>query len=96
MSGETLRKAAQLMRERAKAATPGPWRVSGHDVVNEYEQIAETWLKVDAEHIAGMHRGVALAVADWLDFAAQNFGYRGEAEAAHAFAVARAYLGGEA
>lgn len=27
MSAETLRRAAALMRERAEAATPGPWRV---------------------------------------------------------------------
>lgn len=109
MSAETLRRAASLMRERAEKATPGPWRVSGHDVVNDYEQVAETWLKVDAEHIAGMHRGVALAVADWLDREADgqdlidsvervSVEIDGEVEVAHstypeALAVARAFLG---
>lgn len=76
MSAETLRKAAALMRERAEAATPGPWE---HDPVVAYlyvEQQAGAYADVavdtdgrreDSVHIASWHPAVALAVADWLD-----------------------------
>ena len=41
MSAETLRRAAALMRERAEAATPGPWTANvlgseGYDVRSEH------------------------------------------------------------
>jgi hypothetical protein len=103
---ETLRLAAGLMRERAEAASPGPWHQmcmgsEGCSVINdgrlrERKHVSFSGRKewkadhADAEHIAGMHPFVALAVADWL-----------EAEAGREFAdepdpalkVARAYLG---
>ena len=51
----------------------------------------------DAEHIAGMHPAVALAVADWLDATAgelDQYGWDGLPSNATAVAVARAYLDG--
>lgn len=78
MSTEILREAAALMRERAKAAEPGPWEsVQGSsggwwverpstatiaDIDNDYSGNPGA----DAEHIASWHPAVALAVADWL------------------------------
>jgi len=109
-----LRDAARLMRERAQAATSGPWETppecpgeitygyrregSSHiatwiatiDVSDE--DISEAELGANAEHIASMHPGVALAVADWLDRFADPFYCYGPAEFGHALAVARAYL----
>lgn len=73
MSADILRQAAGLMRERAAAATHGPW---GRD------EIGDVWMEEadgqpvlvsrrstddDAAHIASWHPTVALAVADWLD-----------------------------
>lgn len=49
----------------------------------------------DAEHIAGWHPAVALAVADWLDRAAHTAtGLPDHCADVLALAVARAYLGG--
>lgn len=77
MSAELLREAAALMRERAKAATPGPWSevregeslgclavVAGSD---DELDVAPAVIPTNAAHIASWHPGVALAVADWLD-----------------------------
>jgi len=88
---ETIRRAAKLMRERAQAATPGPWRAAKGDFAGvTYPCILtaagdpadpETWLMAtgtagsrqepDATHAASMHPGVGLALAEWLDAAAQ-------------------------
>ena len=77
MSAGRLREAAALLRRRAKAATPGTWEVVGG---GEYVQgpgipvgggisgVTTT----DAEHIAMMQPPVALALADWLDLAADD------------------------
>lgn len=35
MSSELLRRAASLMRERAEAATPGPWRFTDSEAVTD-------------------------------------------------------------
>lgn len=83
---EELREAARLMRERATAATEGPWtawvmgsegylvlRATGTIHERGRNRVARVGLKdwdsdkADAEYIAGMHPGVALALADWLD-----------------------------
>ena len=96
---ETLRKAANLMRERARAATPGPWSADGlegtlssptGDVLH-----VQMWRESDAEHIASWHPVVALAVADWLDDAAAYVAaYPGYTHAEDTpLRVARAYLG---
>jgi len=85
MSAETLRRAASLMRERVADATPGPWlafrankglhAVYGvtTDTATDYESDVSVGIKVeDAEHIASWHPAVALAVANWLEDAAEN------------------------
>ena len=82
---EELRQAAKLMREQAQAATPGPWSA-----------FAECHETPDAKYIAGMHPGVALAVADWLETEARMVERRSlsvEGHTFHALKVARAFLG---
>lgn len=111
-----LREAARIMRERAKAATPGPWEAGriglmGGRVGLVITQPHGSFVMVDrdneariedAKHIASWHPAVALAVADWLDYAAA----RAECKIANgggevpvwsherdALSVARVYLG---
>ena len=83
MSAEVLRRAAALMRERAEAATPGPWQVTedvdtGERFVydtrrTELAQVAEWSTGLgNPRHIASWHPAVALAVADWLDATAHR------------------------
>lgn len=82
MSAETLRRAAELMRERAEAATNYPWMASAPgEVWKHYDgqvravgfpddfdpSICDVLDNADAQHIASWHPDVALAVADWLD-----------------------------
>lgn len=105
---DTIRRAAQLMRERATAASPGPWHI-GNAVdpttpcnVHTFpgaQDVADNVGWLDAEHIAAMHPGVALAVAAWLD-TWHPYGLTDETvaddwaeEYQHALAVSRAYLG---
>ncbi len=111
---ETMRRAAALMRERAGAASPGPWHQmcmgsEGCSVLNdghlrERKHVSFSGRKewkadhADAEYIAGMHPGVATALADWLDNEAVNAPGPGEVYlrggcVAYALAVACAYLG---
>jgi hypothetical protein len=107
---DTLRKAAAQMRERAQAATPGPWStVSGASNVWRFPEEGSPTVVVggnhshghvallDAQHIASWHPAVALAVADWLALVAHllDEGFAANAETGKALAVARAYLGGE-
>lgn len=99
------------MRERAEAATPGPWeaRHGGYswialyddeDSIPEGESLPSfepggSATPADAEHIASWHPAVALAVADWLDAAADH----ADATGGHcvcddaALAVANVFLG---
>jgi hypothetical protein len=101
-----LSRAATLLRARAEAATAGPWRAVAlgcGDVV--VEQAAGDHLVADmpacrdhaaaripdAEYVAAMHPGVALAVADWL-VQAEWRGPEGHDFLA-AFKVACRYLG---
>ncbi|MFK0018233.1 ead/Ea22-like family protein [Streptomyces sp. NPDC090798] len=94
---DELRTAAQTLRQRAEAATPGPWRQ--HDThLGQYGYAAtvlsgegndtdlrawlpsmsqEPWDETrnawpDAAYIAAMGPGVGLALADWLDVAAEH------------------------
>ena len=102
---DTLREAARLMRQRAEPATPGPWAEpvgSGdHGYVWSpcgHFQVALVDGNEDnnAKHIASWHPGLALAVADWLDDAADTIhepGFIPGVTAVPALAVARAYLG---
>lgn len=99
---DLLRKAAALMRERAEAATDGPWAVTsttaGLTGILSTSGIAPTVYSThvgamrsdDMRHIAGMHPAVALAVADWLDEVGAT-----DDDAIAALAVARAYLGSD-
>lgn len=105
---ETLREAARLMRERAEAATPGPWTTHGIGVLapRERDDIAEgpgrifeaqlpyrsERMRANTAHVVGMHPGVALAVADWLEaevWASESPGF----PEPRALTVARVYLG---
>lgn len=85
MSAEVLREAAALMRERAEAATPGPWfvpdaddeYVGPADVVGDGEP-GERYIicehaGCDATHIASWDPAVALAVAKLLDDTAETW-----------------------
>jgi len=80
---ETLRSAAKLMREKAQAASPGPWHQmcmgsEGCSVINdghlrERKHVSFSGRKewkadhADAEYIAGMSPVLGLALADLLD-----------------------------
>ena len=104
MSADLLRRAAALMRDRAEAATPGPWR---HDEMQatrrdgHYFAVNDgsTELLIDrgfdagpnGAHAASWHPAVALAVADWLECQADTTCDCGLDEGA--LAAARAYLG---
>lgn len=80
-AAETLRRAADIMRDRALGAERGPWywealgekrypqRVSseGRCVIVAECFISPEHRPFEAEHIAAWHPGVALALADWLD-----------------------------
>ncbi len=103
---EMLREAAELMRQRAKAASEGPWSAYTDGLVwaNRLgDPVSASTEPEDAEHIASWHPAVALAVADWLDAAAnreqeyRNGPYQCEPiegdEVHAALTIARAYLG---
>lgn len=78
---DTLRRAAALIRARAQAATPGPWRSEpGARTLpgerpwpSDYVAAAggprrfKANSEADAAHIAGWDPPVALTVADWLE-----------------------------
>jgi hypothetical protein len=79
---DILRRAATLMRERASAATAGPW-THGHEGLQGGEVIRGADVRVarvykngwpeylpdceNAEHIASWHPGVAFLVANMLE-----------------------------
>lgn len=102
---EMLRQAAKLMRERAEAV-PQDWRLidsqivaAGTGTLPGTDVIGTCMIPARAAYVAGMHPGVALAVADWLDVAADWVAAARALETSRwvtgALAVARAYLGGE-
>lgn len=110
MSAETLREAARVLRERAGAATRGPWftdeagtngvfteaRVSGTS--EDVAYAAAGWGRVGTDHyIATMHPGVGLALADLLEHLAtdhENADVDGRTWDHGAVPLARAILGG--
>jgi hypothetical protein len=75
---DTIRRAAQLMRERATAVRPGPWHAEPGSISlpgdkpwpSDYVAPAtgvprfKVHSEADAEHIAAMHPGVTTAIAD--------------------------------
>ena len=83
MSADLLQRAAEMLRERAERATPGPWGVSW-SAVRDTEQYAVAAPKRpwDAAHIATLHPGIGLALADVLDLASLAAGFA-ELDAAH-------------
>ena len=109
---DDLRRAATLLRERAEAARRATasevwrsepngtsWTVWG-TVEDDWRRRVGVVRSYDAAaHIAALHPGVALALADWLDTVAvyaeavyaESEGY--PPGPSHALAVARAYLG---
>lgn len=107
---ETIREAAALMRQRAVAATDGPWIAAGDGLVwaeRPGDPVSGSTEPEDAEHIAAWHPAVALAIADWLDDAAAREEQHWQRSAHYAYAdpcegdevygaliVARAFLGG--
>jgi hypothetical protein len=108
--GEELRKAAKIMRNLASRCDAGPWRCRN---LGRHDRSAVVTVAIGAPillgsfegarggangfHAAGMHPGVALAVADWLDAAAEhddNGACNGGCGFGKAMVVARAYLAG--
>jgi hypothetical protein len=83
-----MRRAALLMRERAKAVPSGLWQplLDGSGVEPS-----------EAAYIASLHPQVAFALADWLDFTAamvdDNKLWDDDALARFVLNTARAYLG---
>lgn len=103
---DTIRRAATVLRERAQAAhwaSPSPWAVTDEHVVrcadrmivadrSDTDHPAE---RADLPYIATVHPGVGLALADWLDSAAERWDTIRAYEGIHALAVARTVLGPE-
>jgi hypothetical protein len=104
---DTIRRAADLMRTRAAAATRGPWlsmdggdrlvHDPGHDLdPPEYVVDEPMSNAANAEHIAGMDPLVAKATAGLLEQLARvvdERGFYGTPAAVLALDVARTYLG---
>lgn len=75
MSAERLRAAAELLRGRSDAATPGPWTApefyEGVRGAGDRNWVADTSASQsghdDAAFISTMNPTVALALADWLE-----------------------------
>ncbi|MCL2611967.1 MAG: hypothetical protein FWD95_01905 [Nocardioidaceae bacterium] len=53
-AAETLRQAAALIRSRAKAATPGPWRFTDSEAVNDVWAGGMVVVSDDADPIANV------------------------------------------
>lgn len=95
--------AATLLRERANAATPGPWReeysaasgpcvidAESYNCLDSVARMTHYRASLDARYVALMHPPVALALADWLeDEAVRGLG---RPDNVAAYAVARAVL----
>ena len=88
MSADVLRRAADLMRERADATMLvtdegglADWHTPA-DLLGMFDEAG------DADHVASWSPDVALAVAAWLAWCARYDAFNGRA-----LAVARAYLG---
>jgi len=103
MSAERLREAANVLRERAEAATAGPWlraggsrHIFGREVGDEVAQLGRAF---DAAYIATVDPVFGLAAAAWLEkYAALVADSRKTNRPAfgdlpHALAVADAILG---
>lgn len=97
-----LRDAAAQMRHRAINATGLNWNSDNGEAVYTVDTdeprpttVARSAKPADIAHIAGWGPATALALADWLDSAADRgeaAGITGALDEPHALAVARAYL----
>ena len=110
MSADRLREAAALLRERAGAAPGGPWvysetgnivdgptgvEVRSHETGRPVMTGAyDSHDGYAAAYIAMMQPPVAMALADWLDHAAEASDY-GEVCPGDPLAVTDAILGGD-
>lgn len=72
-TSDLLNRAVEVLRNHAKAATPGPWEPRDsypHLVMQGGDSMASTTLTdnpaADSRYIALMHPPVAMAVAGWL------------------------------
>ncbi|MEV7492230.1 ParB N-terminal domain-containing protein [Streptomyces anulatus] len=100
---DLLRAAAEKLRALSSAATPGPWKMTGvgdfgWSVSAPGVETPDTEQgRTDAELIALLHPGVGLALANWLESAAERLGGTEAPLAAlldpSALAVARQLLG---
>ncbi|OPC84161.1 hypothetical protein B4N89_27435 [Embleya scabrispora] len=107
---DTIRRAADLMRTRAAAATRGPWlSMDGgdrlvHDPGHDYdppEYVVDEPMSsaANAEHIAALHPLVAVAMANVLEQLARSIDecdFYGTPASALALELAYTYLGREA
>ncbi|MFG2165551.1 hypothetical protein [Micromonospora chersina] len=100
---ELLREAASLLRQRAQAATTGPWYEDSTDGIYAYGGPdvdcptvffrAASGTYADVQHAAAFASPpVALAVADWLDTGANQYAC---VDREPMVRVARAYLNAE-
>lgn len=93
-----LRAVAADMREKANAATPGPWEADGQRIAWVFRNLSNTVARTpgpneplptasaslaNAQHMAAWHPGVALAVADWLDKCADRYDLTSAARLEH-------------
>ena len=70
---DDLRAAAKLLRERAEAASKGPWVAHTDGLVwppRLGDPVSGSTETEDADYIATVHPCVGLAVAAWLDLVA--------------------------
>jgi len=103
VSAEIIRRAVALIRERAEAATPGPWMRGDLDRFGEgsytvdYTDVEPNVCggidPADAEHIASWHPAAALACADMLEIIADGLDVNPYYDFPPAEDFARAYLG---
>ena len=96
---DQLTAAAKLLRDAATSAAPAPWSVNqwGHVDTAHDETVAEVWPldqddpNANATWIALAHPGIGLALAAWLESAAEDAELIGPDY--RALAVARQVLG---
>jgi hypothetical protein len=101
VSASTLRAAAALIRERADAATPGPWVHNGEGLVvrstGERMYVTECYGDQpgiqDAEYIAALSPDFGRAAADLIDTILKVGPVDGGAEWDATVTLARTYLG---
>jgi hypothetical protein len=98
---DVIRQAARLVRQRAEAATKGPWTAHPDGLVwpeRLGDPVSGSTEPEDAEHIASWHPGVALPVAALLNAIADDMerhprDWAAKVVAAEARDAARACLG---